>query len=83
MTDGTCVISYWGSRGLHCYDMQGNLKWEKDGAKENEKIIVTLIEDYLKHREALPKLEEELPKKDYSILTEEEKKKREEEEKKK
>ena len=50
---------------------------------ENEKIVVHLIEDYLKHREALPLLEEEMPKKDYSILTEEEKKKREEEEKKK
>lgn len=50
---------------------------------ENENIVVSLIEDYLKHREGLPLLAEELPKKDYSILTEEEKKKREEEEKKK
>jgi outer membrane protein assembly factor BamB len=33
VTDGTCIISYWGSRGLHCYDMQGNLKWEKDLGK--------------------------------------------------
>ncbi|HEY2826703.1 MAG TPA: PQQ-binding-like beta-propeller repeat protein [Pirellulales bacterium] len=33
VTDGSCVISYWGSRGLHCYDMQGHLKWEKDLGK--------------------------------------------------
>jgi hypothetical protein len=42
-----------------------------------------LIESYLEHRDELPPLDEEIPKKDYSILTEEEKKKREEEEKKK
>ncbi len=30
VTDGKCVVAYFGSRGLHCYDMQGNLKWEKD-----------------------------------------------------
>ena len=23
-------IAYFGSRGLHCYDMDGNLKWSKD-----------------------------------------------------
>jgi outer membrane protein assembly factor BamB len=33
VTDGTCVISYFGSRGLHCYDMQGHLQWEKDLGK--------------------------------------------------
>ena len=33
VTDGQCVIAYFGSRGLHCYDMQGNLKWEKDLGK--------------------------------------------------
>ncbi|HTQ39777.1 MAG TPA: PQQ-binding-like beta-propeller repeat protein [Pirellulales bacterium] len=33
VTDGACVISYFGSRGLHCYDMQGHLKWEKDLGK--------------------------------------------------
>jgi outer membrane protein assembly factor BamB len=33
VTDGTCIISYLGSRGLHCYDMQGQLKWEKDLGK--------------------------------------------------
>ena len=30
VTDGTCVIAHFGSRGLYCYDMQGKLLWEKD-----------------------------------------------------
>jgi outer membrane protein assembly factor BamB len=30
ITDGQHVIAYFGSRGLHCYDMDGNLKWSKD-----------------------------------------------------
>ena len=30
VTDGQFVIAYFGSRGLHCYDMEGNLKWTKD-----------------------------------------------------
>jgi outer membrane protein assembly factor BamB len=30
VTDGEHVIAYYGSRGLHCYDMDGNLKWSKD-----------------------------------------------------
>ena len=29
-TDGQKSYSFFGSRGLHCYDLQGNLKWEKD-----------------------------------------------------
>jgi outer membrane protein assembly factor BamB len=29
-TDGEHIIAYFGSRGLHCYDMDGNLKWQKD-----------------------------------------------------
>jgi outer membrane protein assembly factor BamB len=29
-TDGQHVIAYFGSRGLHCYDMNGNLQWSKD-----------------------------------------------------
>jgi outer membrane protein assembly factor BamB len=29
-TDGQHVIAFFGSRGLHCYDMDGNLKWQKD-----------------------------------------------------
>jgi outer membrane protein assembly factor BamB len=30
ITDGISVYAYFGSRGLHCYDLKGNLKWEKD-----------------------------------------------------
>ncbi|MEO5803403.1 MAG: PQQ-binding-like beta-propeller repeat protein [Verrucomicrobiota bacterium] len=30
VTDGQLLIAYFGSRGLHCYDFDGNLKWQKD-----------------------------------------------------
>jgi len=30
VTDGKYVFSYFGSRGLHCYDLEGKLRWEKD-----------------------------------------------------
>jgi outer membrane protein assembly factor BamB len=30
ITDGEHVYAYFGSNGLYCYDMKGNLKWEKD-----------------------------------------------------
>jgi outer membrane protein assembly factor BamB len=30
VTDGLVVLAYFGSRGLHCLDMNGNLKWSKD-----------------------------------------------------
>ena len=30
VTDGEHVYAYFGSRGLHCYDMAGNPKWQKD-----------------------------------------------------
>ncbi|MHA3774417.1 PQQ-binding-like beta-propeller repeat protein [Verrucomicrobiota bacterium sgz303538] len=30
VTDGEHVYTYFGSRGLYCYDFEGNLKWEKD-----------------------------------------------------
>ncbi len=30
ITDGRHVLAFFGSRGLHCYDMEGNLKWSKD-----------------------------------------------------
>jgi outer membrane protein assembly factor BamB len=30
VTDGERVYAYFGSRGLHCYDMTGSLKWSKD-----------------------------------------------------
>ena len=37
VTDGKLVFAYFGSRGLHCYDVQGNLKWEKDLGKMRTK----------------------------------------------
>jgi outer membrane protein assembly factor BamB len=33
VTDGQLLLAYFGSRGLHCYDLDGNLKWEKDFGK--------------------------------------------------
>jgi outer membrane protein assembly factor BamB len=30
LTDGEHVFAFFGSRGLYCYDLAGNLKWEKD-----------------------------------------------------
>ncbi|MEM8955055.1 MAG: PQQ-binding-like beta-propeller repeat protein [Verrucomicrobiota bacterium] len=33
ITDGEHVYAYFGSRGLYCYDMDGNLKWERDFGK--------------------------------------------------
>lgn len=30
VTDGQLVFAYFGSRGLHCYDLEGNLKWSQD-----------------------------------------------------
>ena len=30
VTDGKSIWAFFGSRGLHCYDWEGNLKWEKD-----------------------------------------------------
>lgn len=30
VTDGEGIIAYFGSRGLYCLDMQGNVLWEKD-----------------------------------------------------
>lgn len=33
VTDGEHVISYFGSRGLHCLDLQGNVIWQKDLGK--------------------------------------------------
>lgn len=29
-TDGKVLIAYFGSRGMHCYDLEGNPKWSKD-----------------------------------------------------
>ena len=33
VTDGRLLLAYFGSRGLHCYDLEGNLKWEKEFGK--------------------------------------------------
>lgn len=38
VTDGQLVFAYFGSRGLHCYDLQGNLKWEKDFGRMQTKM---------------------------------------------
>ena len=37
VTDGEHVYAYFGSRGLYCYDMQGNPVWEKDLGDMNTK----------------------------------------------
>jgi outer membrane protein assembly factor BamB len=29
-TDGKSVVAFFGSEGLYCYDLQGNLRWKKD-----------------------------------------------------
>jgi outer membrane protein assembly factor BamB len=33
VTDGQHIYSWFGSRGLHCYSLDGQLKWEKDFGK--------------------------------------------------
>jgi outer membrane protein assembly factor BamB len=33
VTDGQLLLAYFGSRGLHCFDMEGKLKWSKDFGK--------------------------------------------------
>jgi outer membrane protein assembly factor BamB/precorrin-6B methylase 2 len=33
VTDGAHVYAYFGSQGLHCFDLNGNRKWEKDLGK--------------------------------------------------
>ncbi len=33
VTDGSHVYAFFGSRGLYCFDMEGNLKWQKDFGK--------------------------------------------------
>ena len=38
VTDGKVVIAYFGSRGLHCFDMEGNPKWSKDLGKMQTKM---------------------------------------------
>ena len=38
VTDGNHVFAYFGSRGLHCYDRQGNLEWERDFGRMQTKM---------------------------------------------
>jgi outer membrane protein assembly factor BamB len=38
VTDGKFVYAYFGSRGLHCYDYEGNLKWSKDLGRMQTKM---------------------------------------------
>jgi outer membrane protein assembly factor BamB len=38
VTDGRVLCAFFGSRGLHCYDFDGNLKWEKDFGKMKTKM---------------------------------------------
>ncbi len=38
VTDGSLLLAYFGSRGLHCYDFAGNLKWQKDFGKMKTKM---------------------------------------------
>lgn len=32
-TDGNYVVAFFGSEGLYCYDVEGNLRWQKDLGK--------------------------------------------------
>jgi outer membrane protein assembly factor BamB len=38
VTDGKHVYAYFGSRGQHCYDLEGNLKWQKDLGRMQTKL---------------------------------------------
>jgi outer membrane protein assembly factor BamB len=38
VTDGKVVLAFFGSRGLHCYDMDGSLKWTKDFGQMQTKM---------------------------------------------
>ena len=38
VTDGHLVFPFFGSRGLHCYDFNGNLKWSKDFGRMQTKM---------------------------------------------
>jgi outer membrane protein assembly factor BamB len=38
VTDGTHVWAYFGSRGLHCFDMDGKLVWSKDLGRMQSKM---------------------------------------------
>ncbi len=38
VTDGKHVYAYFGSRGLHCFDMTGELKWERNFGRLQTKM---------------------------------------------
>jgi len=38
VTDGEVVVGFFGSRGLHCYDLNGNPKWSKDFGRMKTKM---------------------------------------------
>lgn len=38
VTDGRHVFAYFGSRGLHCYDLRGKVKWRKDLGRMQTKM---------------------------------------------
>jgi outer membrane protein assembly factor BamB len=38
ITDGQNVIAFFGSHGLYCHDLDGNLKWQKDLGKQTTKL---------------------------------------------
>ena len=38
VTDGELVLSYFGSRGLYCYDLEGNLKWTNQFGRMQTKM---------------------------------------------
>ncbi len=38
VTDGKYLITFFGSHGLYCYDLDGNLKWQKDFGKMQTKM---------------------------------------------
>jgi len=38
ITDGQNLFAYFGSRGLHSYDLQGKLKWQKDLGRMQTKM---------------------------------------------
>jgi outer membrane protein assembly factor BamB len=38
VTDGEVMVAFFGSRGLHCYDLQGNPKWSKDFGQMRTKL---------------------------------------------
>jgi outer membrane protein assembly factor BamB len=38
LTDGQHVIAFFGSRGIFCYDLAGNLKWQKDLGKQETRF---------------------------------------------